>query len=81
MIPSSLYIEPKNLLKTSKSVRTAVTVTVLTDNTMSIDCEFEENGALPACGYKTAPNSKLNWTVQSHGEIAMSSPTFSIFLI
>jgi len=44
----------------------------LTDGTKSIDCEFEENGALPACGYKTAPNSKLNWTLRSHGEISMS---------
>ena len=41
---------------------------MLTDGTKSIDCEFEENGALPACGYETAPNSKLNWTLRSHGK-------------
>ena len=44
---------------------------MLTDGTKSIDCEFEENGALPACGYETAPNSKLNWTLRSHGKTRM----------
>jgi len=41
---------------------------MLTDGTKSIDCEFEENGALPTCGYETAHNSKLNWTLRSHGK-------------
>ena len=42
---------------------------LLTDGTKSIDCEFEEHGALPACGYETAPHSKLNWTLRSQGNL------------
>jgi len=41
---------------------------VLIDGTKSIDCEFAENGALPACGYETGSNSKLNWTLRYDGE-------------
>ena len=68
----NIYTHPNQIPGYASALVVAFSRRVLTDGTKSIDCQFEDNGALPACGYKTAPDSKLNWTLSSHGELSMS---------